>query len=201
MDQIKIGKFIKECRKKKELTQLSLADYLLVSPKTISKWECGKGLPDPSLMIPLCEILEISVNELLSGCFINQENYENKAEENLISLLNERKSNKEKLIISFIVFFITFLGSITLILLSGLLEMKLYLRILLICIAIVIIISGISTCCILDYTGGYFKCPNCKESFIQTKKDYIFGLHTFTKRKLTCPYCHKTSYCKKKLSK
>ena len=62
MDQIKIGKFIAQMRKEKKLTQRNLADELCISDKTISKWECGKGLPEVSLMLPLCEILEISVN-------------------------------------------------------------------------------------------------------------------------------------------
>ena len=72
MDQVKIGRFIKECRNEKNMTQQELADKLMVSYKTISKWECGKGLPEVSLMIPLCEMLGVNVNELLSGCHIEE---------------------------------------------------------------------------------------------------------------------------------
>ncbi len=67
MDQIKVGKFIAETRKSQGLTQRQLADVLSISDKTVSKWECGKGLPEVSLMLPLCGALNITVNDLLSG--------------------------------------------------------------------------------------------------------------------------------------
>ena len=96
MDQIKIGRFIAELRKEKNLTQRQLADSLNLSDKTISKWECGKGLPEVSLMLPLCEILEITVNELLCGERIEKEVYEEKAEETLVTLMTEQESRKKK---------------------------------------------------------------------------------------------------------
>ena len=100
MDQIKIGNFIKECRKELGITQYELADKLNVSFKTISKWECGKGLPDVSLLLPLCNELKISVNELLSGERLLNEEYKNKAEENLVNVIEkERKENKKKIMI------------------------------------------------------------------------------------------------------
>ena len=67
MNQEKIGKFIAKCRKDKNLTQGELADKLNISNKTISKWETGRGMPDASIMLELCEYLGITVNELLSG--------------------------------------------------------------------------------------------------------------------------------------
>ena len=67
MNQEKIGKLIKKIRKDKGLTQQDLADLLNLSPKTISKWECGKGCPDISILNELCNILGISVTELLNG--------------------------------------------------------------------------------------------------------------------------------------
>jgi len=67
MDQIKIGKFIAECRKQKNLSQLQLAEKLGITDKAISKWERGISKPNSSIMLELCEILDISVNELLNG--------------------------------------------------------------------------------------------------------------------------------------
>lgn len=87
MDQIKIGQFIARMRKEKNLTQRQLADILDISDKTISKWETGNGLPDVSLMMPLCETLTISVNELLSGKRLVDRDYKDKAEENMFALL------------------------------------------------------------------------------------------------------------------
>ena len=101
MDQIKTGKFIAEKRKEKSLTQQELADILGISNKTVSKWETGRGLPEVSLMLPLCKALGISVNELLSGEKLD-DTYEVKAEENLIGLIQKQESdklNRRKLII------------------------------------------------------------------------------------------------------
>ena len=93
MDQIRIGKFIANARKEKGMTQRELADTLLISDKTISKWECGKGLPEVSLMLPLCEALDISVNDLLSGERISDIDYKKKAEENMMNLMKENQEN------------------------------------------------------------------------------------------------------------
>jgi len=92
MNQEKIGKFIASCRKKQNLTQEELAEKLDITYKAVSKWECGKGLPDASIMIDLCTILEITVNDLLSGEKIDNEKYIDKADENLIKI----KSQEEK---------------------------------------------------------------------------------------------------------
>ena len=98
MDQIKIGKFIAKTRKEKDMTQRELADALMISDKTVSKWECGKGLPEVSLMVPLCKVLEISVNDLLSGERVSELDYKEKAEENMMNLMEENQKNKKNLI-------------------------------------------------------------------------------------------------------
>lgn len=95
MNQEKIGKFIAQCRKRKQMTQAQLAEKLNVTDKAISKWETGKGMPDSSIMLELCDLLGISVNELLSGEVLSMENYKVKAEENLIEL-QEKRSKAEK---------------------------------------------------------------------------------------------------------
>lgn len=96
MDQIKIGKFIAELRKEQNLTQKELAEKLNLSDKTVSKWECGKGLPDNSIMITLCDLMDISVNELLSGERLSTVDYNKKAEENIINLIQESTKTQEK---------------------------------------------------------------------------------------------------------
>lgn len=85
MNQEKIGKFILECRKKKNLTQSELAG---VTDKSISNWENGRNMPDLSLFKPLCEILDISVNDLISGENVSQDEYQKKLEENIISTID-----------------------------------------------------------------------------------------------------------------
>lgn len=95
MDQIKIGKFISLRRKDLNLTQQQLADLLHISNKTISKWETGKGMPEIGLLLPLCNELKISVNELLSGENLDNK-YQEKAEENLIALFKEKEKLRLK---------------------------------------------------------------------------------------------------------
>lgn len=86
MDQIKIGQFIAQCRKEKNMTQRQLAEALGISDKTISKWETGKGLPEAGFMTPLSEILGITVNELLTGERIPEAEYRERAEETMVAL-------------------------------------------------------------------------------------------------------------------
>lgn len=96
MDQIKIGKFIAEMRKEQNLTQMDLAEKLGISNKTISKWECGNGMPDYAVMEELCKVLGINVNELLSGERLLSQEYSKKAEENIISLIQENNVNYKR---------------------------------------------------------------------------------------------------------
>lgn len=96
MNQIDTGKFIASCRKEKGLTQAQLAEKLSITDRAVSKWETGKCMPDSSIMLELCKILDISVNELLSGERIETDNYDEKVNENLIELKRKDKNNMTK---------------------------------------------------------------------------------------------------------
>lgn len=100
MDFKKTGQFIQIRRKEKELTQRQLAELLEISDKTVSKWETGRGIPDVTLMPRLCQILEISVNELLSGEALSAREYPEKAEVNMISLMENLKSKRTRAVLS-----------------------------------------------------------------------------------------------------
>ena len=108
MNQEKIGKFIKTLRKEKKLTQSELATKLEVTDKSISNWENGKNMPDLSLFKPLCEILDITINDLISGEKLNKDNYQEKFEENIINTIyytNKKVTNKNNIIgMTFITF-------------------------------------------------------------------------------------------------
>ena len=199
MDQIKTGKFIAFLRKEKGLTQIALADRLDISDKTISKWERGAGLPDVSLMLPLCEILEISVNELLSGEKMTDADYKKKAEVTIMNLVQENKENKKRFFQSIVCGIITIIAVCSLVVIAAYIEMPAAIRILLIILAAVTAVVGIGAAATLDVQAGYFECPNCKKLFVPTTKEYVKGYHTFTKRRLTCPECGKTGMCKHKI--
>ena len=100
MDQVEIGKFISECRKEKGLTQAQLAEKLNITNRAISKWETGKSMPDTSVMLEVCGILGISVNELLSGKRLSMENYQKEAEGNLTNLMVKAKNLGKMRVIS-----------------------------------------------------------------------------------------------------
>jgi transcriptional regulator with XRE-family HTH domain/predicted RNA-binding Zn-ribbon protein involved in translation (DUF1610 family) len=199
MDQIRIGKFIANARKEKGMTQRELADTLLISDKTISKWECGKGLPEVSLMLPLCEALDISVNDLLSGERISDIDYKKKAEENMMNLMKENQENKKKEAIAIICAVITIIAVCSLVFISAYIEMHAAIRVALIVLAVVTAALGIGVASILENEASYFVCPHCHAEFKASMKDYVNGYHTFTKRYLKCPECGKSSMCKHKI--
>lgn len=201
MDQIKIGKFISKERKSKGYTQKQLADILGISDKTISKWECGNGFPEVSLLLPLCKELEISVNELLAGERVSDTDYRKKAEENMLNLVREAQESRKKIILSVMVAVLALVPSVTLVVISGMLEMDTWLRIILIAVGVLVIAGGIVIACILDRDAGAFECPECHERFVPEMKAYIMGAHTITKRKLRCPKCGANRYCKHVLTK
>ncbi len=200
MDQIKIGRFISECRKALNLTQRELGDRLCVSDKTVSKWECGKGMPDVSLMLPLCEFLGISVNELLSGERLDENHYKEKAEENMMDLIKEKKENKKKVLLSAMSALAAIIGGCTPMMLAGLLDLETPFRILLICIGVLVMFLGIAVAAALEWDAGTYECRRCGKRFVPTFGNYIKGPHTITTRQLKCPYCGEKSYCKRRLT-
>lgn len=201
MNQIKIGRFIADERKRKGYTQKQLSEKLEISDKTISKWERGNGFPEVSLLLPLCNELEITVNELLSGERVSEEDYRKKAEENMVNLVIEAQESKKKIILSVVVAILTLIAALPLFMISGMLEMETGIRIMLIVIGVIVMSGGIAVACILDREAGAFECPECNNRFVPDMKAYVMGPHTITKRKLVCPHCGAHKYCKKVLTK
>ena len=93
MDVMKIGAFIKSQRTELNMTQKDLAEKIGCTDKAISRWETGKGMPDSSFLVPLSNILGITVNELLTGEKISEEAFTQKSEDNLVSAV--KKAEKE----------------------------------------------------------------------------------------------------------
>lgn len=200
MDQGKIGIFISDMRRKQNLTQRQLADKLSISEKTISKWECGKGLPDVSLMLPLCKMLGISVNELLSGELINEQEYRENAEENLLHILKEKEESKKKLIISFISAILGVTVMTVMILVANYIGNS-SLKILLVVFGIIVFAIYFINAVVLDFDTGIYECKYCKYKFRPTLFSYLFSPHTMLKRYLNCPNCGRNGYFKHKLLK
>ena len=177
MDQVKIGKFIAERRKEKNMTQAELAEKLNITDRAISKWETGKGMPDSSIMLDLCNELNISVNELLSGEMIKMENYDKKAEENFIKLKKEKEDSDKRLL-----FAETIIGSIITISFILMIFLSIFAienaiwRVITIIIGCVIFIVGIGTCLLIEQEAGYYQCNNCKYKYIPSYKQVLFAM-------------------------
>ena len=203
MDQVKIGKFISDERKAKGYTQKQLSELLGISDKTISKWECGNGFPEASLLLPLCNELEITVNELLTGERISQQNYKKKAEENMVNMIREKEENKQKILLTTIIGVISTITFVTL-----LLVVCFYTDVITLPIKIVLMIIALSVFCVGLYVAmwgdrkiGYFKCRNCNELFTPTFMQYNMGMHIVSTRYLKCPHCKTRTWCKKVMTK
>ena len=199
MDQIQIGQFIAERRKEQNLTQRQLADALSISDKTVSKWECGKGLPEVSLMLPLCQTLHITVNDLLSGERVSEDAYQKKAEDNMMELMRENEENRKKMALSIICGVITIIAVCSLVTIASYMELPTMARIALLALAAATAAAGIGAAAMLDARAGYFECPQCKALFVPTMGEYVKGAHTFTKRRLICPRCGKTAMCRHRI--
>ena len=200
MDQIRTGKFIAELRKEQGLTQRELAERLCISDKTVSKWECGNGLPEVSFMLPLCEILGISVNELLSGERLTDTAYREKAEDNMMNMMEELEQNKRKVHLQIAVAVTVVLPTLALVLFAGLADLQTWMRGVLLGIGMFMLIGGIAIAAALDVRTGTFECRHCKTRFVPTVGAYLAGPHTLLYRRLKCPNCGKKSFCRHRLT-
>ena len=203
MDQVKIGKFLSDERKAKGYTQRQLSELLGISDKTISKWECGNGFPEASLLLPLCNELEITVNELLTGERISQQNYKKKAEENMVNMIREKEENKQKILLTTIIGVISTITFVTLLLVVCFYTdvITLPIKIVLMIIAISVFGIGLYVAMWGDRKIGYFKCRNCNELFTPTFMQYNMGMHLLSTRYLKCPHCKTRTWCRKVMTK
>ena len=202
MDQIKTGKFIAACRKGQGLTQAQLAERLNITDRAVSKWETGKSMPDSSIMLELCGILGITVNELLSGERIQMDSYNKMAEENLVEL-KKREEDSTRLLLR-LEYVIGFMCSITFIILlftaSFLVEAMPW-QALLIAAAFAIFAVGIYFGMKLEREAGYYECPKCGNRYVPKAWPFWMSMHMGRTRYLKCPHCGKRSWQKKVLTR
>ena len=198
MNQERIGKFIAEQRKAKELTQVKLAELLNVSEKTISKWECGNGFPDTSLILPLCEALGITANELLSGRSLSNEEYKPSAEQNIIELQNlQEKSTKHLLTLEIVIGYMSTISFLLAIFAASFAVENLVWRIVLIASGCISFLIGLFFALKIEKDAGFYECANCHHKYIPTYKSVLWAPHMGRTRYMKCPHCGKKSWNKK----
>ena len=202
MDQVKIGKFIAECRKRNNLTQMQLAEKLNITDRAISKWENGKAMPDSSIMLDLCKELKINVNELLSGEVIKMDNYNEKAEELLIEMKKQKEEADKKLLqLEWVIGYMASLTFLTLVFVASYVEMANWLRIVLIVFGTVSFAVGMIHGIRIEQTAGYYECAKCHHKYVPEYKSVFWAMHMGRTRYMKCPQCGQKSWNKKVLSK
>lgn len=144
-------------------------------------------------------MLNITVNDLLSGEKVSQADYQKKAEGNMMDLMKENEENRKRMALSIITGVITIIAVCALIVIAAFIDLPTIVRIILIVGAVVVAVAGIAVGAMLDIKAGYFECPHCKELFVPSMNEYVKSYHTFTKRRLTCPKCGKTGMCKHRI--
>ena len=202
MDQIKIGRFIAERRKKANLTQMQLAEKLSITDKAISKWERGIAMPDTSIMLKLCDILGISVNELLSGEKIDMENNNQKNEQLLLDMAKElEKKNKTVWASMWIIMGVSVIGLLGGLAVAAFLIPEGILQLVTILGICVLFLIPCFYALKLEVSVGAYKCKNCGHEIVPTYKQALNAMHMGTTRYLKCPECGKRTWCKKVLKK
>ena len=202
MNQIKIGRFIAECRKKVSLTQMQLAEKLGITDKAISKWERGVAMPDTSIMLELCDILGISVNELLIGEKITMENNNLKNEQLMLDMAKElEQKNKTIWNSMWAIMIVSITGLIAGILLAAFLIPEGVWQLAAIISVCVVFLIPCFYALKLEISVGAYKCKNCGCEIVPTYTQALNAMHMGTTRYLKCPECNKHSWCKKVLKK
>ena len=201
MNQLKIGKFIAERRKSVELTQMQLAERLGITDRAVSKWETGKALPDASLMLSLCEILKITVNELLCGEENKMENNQ-KNEELLLEMAKElERKNKTIWRSMWAIMIVSVIGLLACMAAAALLIPEGPLQVVVILGAVVLFLPVCFYALKLEVSVGAYKCKNCGNEIVPTYTQALNAMHMGTTRYLKCPKCGKRTWCKKVIYK
>lgn len=203
MDLIKIGKFIADCRKKKNITQEQLAEKLGITDRAVSKWERGLSLPDADKMLDLCNILDINVNELLNGEKISMKDYEKKNEELLLELAKQDELKNKRLITDMWVLTVTaFIFYLVIVLLSSYFIEEGPLLATIICVSTIILLIVCFYGFKLEVDAGYYECRHCHHIFEERKYfKLLMAPHMGTSRYQKCPKCGKWSMAKKVMNK
>ena len=202
MDQIKIGRFIAVRRKRANLTQLQLADRLGVTDKAVSKWERGITMPDTSIMLELCDVLSISVNDLLCGEVVTMDNYNKELENNLLEMIKlKEQADKRLLSVEVFIGITATVVLFALVLLASFVQMSNGLRISLMVLGFILFFAGCFYALRIEQVAGYYACKECGHRYVPTYKAVNFAPHMGRTRYMRCPQCGKKSWQKKVLSK
>jgi len=202
MDQVKIGKFIAECRKKNNLTQMQLAEKLNITDRAISKWENGKAMPDSGIMLDLCNELKISVNELLSGEVIEMKEYDKKTEELLLEMQKQKEeAHKRLLTIEIVMGVVCIIPLLVAIVMVSTIPLEEWIQIVIVIASLIPLLIATPFALKIEQKAGYYECRKCHHKYVPTYPDVFWAMHINRTRYMKCPECDKWSWNKKVISK
>ena len=202
MDQVKIGKFIAERRKKNALTQMQLAEKLNITDRAISKWETGKAMPDSSIMLELCDVLRISVNDLLCGEVIQVENYNKEMENNLLEMIKQKQEADKRLLkLEIVLGIIAVLPLIAAVIITSIVPMEEWKGGLLVGLSLLPLLIATPFALKIEQKAGYYECQKCGHRHIPQHSSVFWAMHINRTRYMRCPKCNEKSWQKKVLSK
>lgn len=198
MNQEKIGLFIKLKRKEKKITQSDLADRLNVTDRAISKWENGICMPDVGIIPKLCEILNITINDLFSGEIVDIRDNEKRLEDNLVKMIKlKQEADKHLLVLEIIIGVLAVMIFFVLILIAAYGNMENIYRGLLLGCGFLIFLGLMFIALRIEQTAGYYACRKCQNKYVPTYKSVFWAMHMGRTRYMKCPKCHKYSWNKK----
>ena len=202
MDQVKIGRFIAECRKSKKMTQADLAEKLNITDRAVSKWENGRAMPDSSLMLDLCGELGISVNELLSGEMIEMKDYDKKAEELLVEMQKQKEENDKRLLhMEILMSILSILPLLISTLIVSIVPMEETIGSVIVATSLIPLLIAAPVALRIEQTAGYYECKKCHHRYVPTYMGVFLAMHYGRTRYMKCPKCNKLSWNKKVISK
>ena len=202
MDQVKIGKFIAECRRKENLTQMQLAEKLNITDRAISKWETGKSMPDSSIMLELCDVLKISVNDLLSGEVVTMDNYNKELENNLIEMVKQKEEADKRLLrLEIVLGIIAVLPLMAAVISASIVPMEEWKGGLLVGLSLLPLLIATPFAIKIEQKAGYYECQKCRHRHIPQYSSVFLAMHINRTRYMRCPECGKVSWQKKVLHK
>ena len=201
MDQLKIGKFIAERRKTRGFTQARLAEMLSVTDRAVSKWETGRSLPDASIMLDLCAILGITVNDLLSGEII-MENYDKEMEKKIVELVKQKEESDKRLLRTELILGICcLLPLIAAAIIVALVPMAEWLGAVIALSSLIPLLVAAPVAIKIEQKAGYYECQKCGHRHVPLYRKVFFAMHVNRTRFLRCPKCGQRSWQKKVIDK
>lgn len=202
MDLVKIGRFIAERRKAQNLTQAKLAEGLGITDRAVSKWERGLSLPDASIMLELCRLLQISVNDLLCGEVVDVEHRNEQTEKNLLEMIRQKEEADRQLLTAEI-----YIGALGVVIFFACVFTAVFAPIAdwgrgaLIAAGLAPFLICMCFALKIEQKAGWYECAKCGHRYVPAYKSVLLAMHVNRTRYMKCPECGEKSWQRKRISR